>query len=184
MKKWLLGSLIGAILLFAWQFLSWAALGLHDKEYKYSPNQDQVVSAISSALKEDGQYMMPTVAPGATTEQKEKLMTDMEGKPFVMLNYKATYHFDMTMSMIRAFLVDLVIVVLAIYVLSGRANLTMGTAWAISLAFGFIAWLWYPYTQNIWFQTATEVIAGALMDWFVVYSILGLWLGFWLRRNP
>ena len=184
MKKWLLGSVIGAILLFAWQFLSWAALGLHDKEFKYSANQDQILSAISSALKEDGQYMLPTVAPNATAAEKEKLMTDMQGKPYVMLNYRSSYKFDMVMPMIRAFLVDLVIVLLAIYVLSGRVNLTTGTAWMVSLAIGFIAWLWYPYTQHIWFQSAIEVITGALMDWFVVFSLLGLWLGFWLRRNP
>jgi len=184
MKKWLLGSLIGAILLFAWQFLSWAALDLHHKEFKYTEGQAQVMSAISSSLKEDGQYMLPNVPTTATDAEKEKLIADMEGKPYVVLNYRANYHYDMVMPLIRSFLVDIAIVLLAITVLSGRPNLTIGKAWRTSLAIGLIAWLWYPYTQHIWFQTAHEVVTGAVMDWFAVYSIIGLWLGYWLRRNP
>ena len=183
MKKWLIGSLVGAILLFAWQFISWAAAGIHDNEYKYHPQQDQIMSGLSAVLKEDGQYMIPRTPPDASFEDHEKQMKELVGKPTAIVTYKAAYEDKMTVSMIRGFLVDLVIVLLLIYVLGRRIDLTMGSVYMATLAIGFIAWLWHPYTQHIWFPTPVAVITGALLEWIVAYSILGLWLGFWLRRN-
>jgi hypothetical protein len=183
MKKWLIGSLVGAILLFAWQFVSWAAAGLHDAEYKYHPQQDQIISTLSSILKEDGQYMVPRAQPGATSQEREDMMKSMIGKPLAVISYKSSMEDKMTMSIIRGFLVDLVLVLLVMYVLRKRTDFTLGSVYATTLAIGFVAWLWHPYTQHIWFPTPVAVITGALMEWFVAYSILGLWLGFWLRRN-
>ena len=183
MKKWLVGSLVGGILLFAWQFLSWAAVGLHDKEYKYVSGQEQLISTLSSTLKEDGQYMLPQSTPGSSHEDAQKAMEQMNGKPFALVMYKSSYKADMYMPMIRSFFVDVVIVLLLIFVLGRTMNQTLGNIWMGSLAIGLIGWLWHPYTMNIWFQTPIEVVTGALMDWFVAYSLLGLWLGFWLPRT-
>lgn len=183
MKKWLIGSLVGAILLFVWQFISWPLLGLHDAEYKYHPQQDQIISSLSAIIKEDGQYMVPRVPPGASTEEHERLMKEQQGKPWAVVNYRGAYEDDMVVSMIRGFLVDLVLVLLMIYVLGRRSNLSPGGIYMGSLAIGFIAYLWHPYTEHIWFHTPTSVITGALMDWIVAYSIVGLWLGYWLRRR-
>jgi|SRR6185436_13903624 len=183
MKKWFVGSLVGAILLFAWQFVSWTAAGLHDKEFRYVPGQDQVMNTLSSTLKEDGQYMLPQAAPSASKEEKMKHMDEMSGKPYAMIVYKAAYKADMITPMIRGFFVDLLIVILLIFGLGRLTIRSTGNIWMSTLAIGFIGWLWYPYTQNIWFQTPIEVLTGALMDWFVAYSLVGLWLGFWLPRN-
>ena|ERR1700730_18070590 len=183
MKKWLIGSIVGAILLFAWQFVSWEAAGLHAKEFKMVAGQDQLMSCLSSNLKEDGQYMLPQAAAGATQEEKQKAMEQMNGKPYALIIYKAAYRTDMYMPMIRSIFVDLVLVLLLIFVLGRMNNPGFGSTWMGSLAVGFIAWLWYPYTQNIWFQTPIEVVTGALMDWFIAYSLVGLWLGFWLPRT-
>jgi hypothetical protein len=182
MKKWLVGSLVGAILLFVLQFLSWGVTGLHDKEYKYHPQQDQITSALSAIIKEDGQYMVPRDAPGSTAEEHEKAMEAMKGKPWAVINYKSSFEDNMVMAMVRGFLVDVAIVLLLIYVLDRRTLPAAKGAYPLTLAIGFIAWLWHPYTQHIWFQTPTAVITGALIDWFVAFSILGLWLGFWLKR--
>ncbi|MGB8192739.1 MAG: hypothetical protein WCF67_12505 [Chitinophagaceae bacterium] len=183
MKKWLIGSLVGALLLFIWQFISWAAAGLHDPEYKYHPQQEQIMSSLSSLIKEDGQYMMPRTPPDATSEQQQAAMKEMNGKPFAVISYKSSYEIKMAEPMIRGFLADVVIALLMIYVLGKRTNFTVGSVWAASLAIGFIGWLWHPYTENIWFQTPVAVLTGALMDWFVAYTILGLWLGWWLKRS-
>ncbi|HYC27572.1 MAG TPA: hypothetical protein VEB42_02135 [Chitinophagaceae bacterium] len=183
MKKWLVGSLVGAILLFAWQFISWAAAGLHDPELKYHPQQDQIINSLSTLIKEDGQYMIPRTPPGASMDEHDKHMKELVGKPFAVVTYRSALEDNMVPSMIRGFLTDLVLVLLLIFVLNRRANLSMGSIYIATLAVGLIAFLWYPFTQHNWFQTPMAVITGALMDWIVAYSILGLWLGFWLRRN-
>jgi hypothetical protein len=183
MKKWLLGSIVGAVLLFIWQFISWGVTGMHDGEYKYLPQQEQVMNTLTSVIKEDGQYMVPRDAPGASKEEHEKAMQEMVGKPWAVIMYKTSYENKMVSSMIRGFLVDLVIVLLLIYVLRRRNDLSLGSTYMATLAIGFIAWLWHPYTEHIWFQTPVAIITGALLDWIVAYSIVGLWLGYWLKRD-
>ena len=183
MKKWLVGSLVGAILLFAWQTVAWAVANLHSKEYKYVSGQDQLLNAISSSIKEDGQYIIPQAAPGSSAEEKRKHMEQVNGKPVATIIYTAAYKTDMVTPIIRSFAVDFVLLILVIFLLSRMTTLTFGSVWMCTLAIGFIAWLWYPYTQNIWFHTPIEIVTGALMDWFVGYGLVGLWLGFWLPRT-
>jgi hypothetical protein len=183
MKKWLVGSVVGAILLFVWQFISWALADLHNKEFKYVPGQEQLLSSLSSNIKEDGQYRLPQAPPGSSQEEKQKVMEQSSGKPYALVIYKTSLKTDMVVPIIRSLAVDFILVLLMIFIIGRMVNLNLGNVWMCSLAIGFVAWLWYPYTQNIWFQTPIEIVTGALMDWFVGYSLLGLWLGFWLPRS-
>ena len=50
MKKWLIGSFVGAILIFVWQFLSWTVFQLHEAEARYTPAQDSVLRYLNSHL--------------------------------------------------------------------------------------------------------------------------------------
>ncbi|HEY0677064.1 MAG TPA: hypothetical protein VGD17_02215 [Chitinophagaceae bacterium] len=183
MKKWLIGSLVGAVLLFAWQFLSWGVTGLHDNEFKYHPQQDQIISALSANLKEDGRYMIPRPAPDVSSEEYQKVMSEMFGKPSAIITYKSSLENKMASQMIRGFLIDIVIVLLLIYLMGGRVDKSLGSIYMATLAVGFVAWLWHPYTEHNWFQSPVTIITGALLEWIIAYSILGLWIGFWLSRN-
>ena len=182
MKKWLVGSLVGTILLFTWQFVAWAGANLHSKEYKYLSSQDQIMNTLSSFIKEDGQYVLPQAAPGSSAEEVQKHREQINGKPVATIIYTSSYRTDMVTPIIRSFAVDIVMLIIIIFLLTRMTTLSFGSAWMYSLSIGFVAWLWYPYTQNIWFQTPIELVTGALMDWFVGYSLVGLWLGFWLPR--
>lgn len=87
MKKLLIGSLVGAILLFGWQSLSWTVFHIHEKAYQYTPSQDSLLSVISNTLKTEGQYMLPRTPPDAPREDMEKLGMQMEGKPWAVVTY-------------------------------------------------------------------------------------------------
>src|SRR5258706_5261786 len=99
MKKWLIGSIIGAIIVFAWQGLSWTVLGVHESSMKYTPAQTDIMNVLSSNIKEDGLYMMPS-AP--THKEQEAMMKDMEGKPWASVIYHKEMHSDMVMRLIRS----------------------------------------------------------------------------------
>lgn len=43
-SKTIIGALVGAILLFVWQFLSWGAINFHAGEQRYSVQQDSILS--------------------------------------------------------------------------------------------------------------------------------------------
>ena len=46
MKKTIIASTVGGILLFMWQFLSWTAINLHSPSQQYSPKQDTILALL------------------------------------------------------------------------------------------------------------------------------------------
>ena len=183
MKKWLIGSFVGAILVFLWQFLSWTILPVHSGEAKYSPAQTEILNSLSASIKEDGVYMLPTVQPGASMDDHEKMMKDMEGRPWATVIYRTSYKGDMVMPMVRGFLVDWFLVFTLIYILTRGGTPTRIRILAGSVAVGLFTFMAGPYTMHNWFQTPTEAYIGHLLDAFVAWGLAGIWLGWWLNRK-
>lgn len=73
---------------FCMAILSWTMLKLHEKEAKYTSGQDSVLTYLSSALKEDGIYMLPTVPPGTPESEAMEMGKKMDGKPWATVMYK------------------------------------------------------------------------------------------------
>jgi len=179
MKNQLIATLVASIILFAWQFLSWAALNVHGSEYQYTEKQDTVLQLLSQHLKE-GSYMIPQPAPGSTKEQQGEFMKNSLGKPWAMVSYHSSMSMNMGMSMARGFVVDLVAAFLLIWVLSQFANLTFKSALLSSLAVGGIAYLTIPYLNSIWFETNTTAY---LVDLVAQWGLVGVWLGWFMTRK-
>lgn len=181
MKKWLIGSLVGAIILFAWQALSWMVLGIHDSGMKYTPAQTEIMNVLSSRLTEEGMYMMPS-AP--TSKERENMMKDMEGKPWASIIYHKSFRGDMVMPMIRGFLVDIVLVIILIYLLtrSGAAPIPR-KVFSAAVVLGLAFFLWGPYMGHIWFDLPWSMIIGDFYDAIAAWALCGIWLGWWLNRK-
>ncbi|HRI24611.1 MAG TPA: hypothetical protein PLZ45_08020 [Ferruginibacter sp.] len=81
MKKMIVGALVGGLILFVWQFLTWGALNLHEAQQKYTPKQDSILSYLNSQFSEDGAYFLPTYAPGTSREEMEKQMKARKASP-------------------------------------------------------------------------------------------------------
>jgi hypothetical protein len=62
MKKSLIGAIVGGIIIFLWQFLSWALINFHKPAQQYTAKQDAVMTILNSNLEEGG-YIMPAL-PG------------------------------------------------------------------------------------------------------------------------
>ena len=183
MKKWLIGSLVGAVLIFAWQALSWMVLNLHKDAAKYSPAQESIMSNLSSTITEEGAYMIPTTPPGSSMKQHQELAEQMKGKPWASIIYHKSFKYDMVMSMIRGFLVDFVIVLLLVVLLTkgglpGFSGVVTG-----SLAVGVITFLWGPYTGHVWYDMPWGMIQGDMIDAVVAWGLCGIWLGWWLNKK-
>ena len=182
MKKWLIGSFVGAILVFLWQFVSWTVLNLHKAEAKYTPAQAEVMTVISASIKEDGIYMLPTTS-SASREEHEKLAKEMDGRPWATVIYRTAYRYDMVRPMIRGFLVDWFLVFTLIYILTRAGTPTRIRILGGSVAVGLFTFLAGPYTMHNWFQTPGEAYTGHLIDAFITWALAGLWLGWWLNRK-
>lgn len=182
-KHWIIGSLVGGVIVFVWQFLSWTAIGIHNNENKYLPGQDSLLLTISSVIKEDGNYMLPTTPPGASNKEMEELGEKTNGKPWAVVTYRTAYSNDMIRPLTRGLLVDIFLVFVLIYMITRGGVPTAVRILAASVAAGLFCFLLGPYTMHNWFQTPTETLHGHLIDAFVAWGITGLWLGWWLNRK-
>ena len=128
MKKLIIGALVGSILLFAWPTLSWTILNLHASEFQQAKDEAGVMNYLNSQFSEDGQYMIPTASPDATSEEMEKLQADMKGKPWTVISYHKSYDVNMMTNIIRGFLAILVAAFFVCWILMKQTNSSfMGT---------------------------------------------------------
>lgn len=181
MKKLIIGALVGGILLFIWQFLSWTVLNLHYNAYQYTDKQDAIMSVLSTQIEKEGQYMIPSLPRDATSEQHEAAMKDMAGKPWALVQYRQSMDTNMGSNMIRGLIVDMLIVGFFCALIS-RMNALNFTAIFISALFvGMIVFFNVPYTNHIWFR-GFDLMA-YFFDSLVGWALIGIWLGWWYGKK-
>ena len=179
MNKLIIGGVVGGILIFFWQFLSWSVLNVHGSMQQYTPKQDTVMAFLSSQFSEDGFYFMPGLPEGSSSEEYQKAMESGAGKPWAQLYYHKSMNTNMGMNMARGLLVDIVAVMLLCWILMKIPEKSLMTTLLIALSIGFISWLTTSYTSSIWFETHS---IPDLIDAFLSWGLCGLWLGWWLNR--
>lgn len=81
MKKVLIGTLVGAILVFGWQAVAIMAMHYHDAKYAAPANDGAVLTVLSTNIMEEGQYFVPAINMKASAEEKQKFADGMKGKP-------------------------------------------------------------------------------------------------------
>lgn len=179
MRNQIIATLVAALILFVWQFLSWSLINIHGSEMQYTSNQDSILEFLSTNL-EEGSYFLPTVRPGATSEEMESAMSEATGKPWAQISYHDSMSNNMGLNMIRGFVVDVVAAFLLVWLLLKFENLTFSTAVMASLAVGFIGYLTIPYLNSIWFESETW---SYVIDTVVQWGLIGGWLGWYLTRK-
>lgn len=182
MKKMIIGALVGGVILFVWQFLTWGLLNLHEAQQKYTPKQDSILAYLGTQFNEDGAYMMPNFAPGTSRDEMEKQMKTTEGKPWAQVIYHKSQPGmnKMFMNMGRSLLVNIFVVLLLCWLLVKIPSPSFSTVFLGTIGTGFIIFLHAPYTMHIWYGSFD--LMAHFVDALVAWGVTGLWLGWWLRR--
>ena len=185
MKTILIGSLVGAIILFGWQAFSWTASGIHTNSFKYTASQEAVLQSLTSNLKEEGHYLVPRSEPGVSSEEEMKYNEGMSGKPWAIVIYHPAHDNDMVKPMIRGFLTSFICVLLVCLVIRRfdpmyRNFISVSTS---VLTFGVVSFLFIWYNQHNWFQTPWDFLWGEMIDNLVSWALCGIWLGWWYSRK-
>ncbi len=183
MKKLIIGSLVGAILLFGWQAVAHMFMHHHDASYQQVSNENEVMTALNAGIKKEGQYMVPGMDMNGTDEQLQQYDTKMKGRPWAMITYHPVYENDMAMSSFRSFVTAFLCVMIFIGIIGKNPGSFM-TIFFKAVGLGLLAFLFVWYNQNIWMQTPWEVIKGELIDLLVAWGLCGLWLGWYLNTGP
>lgn len=183
MKKLLIGSFVAAILLFAWQSLSWTALHVHDDAYLYTSSQDTLLSTLHANLPGDGQYLVPRAQTDASAEEMKKMAEQMKGKPWAVITYHAAYDISMTTAILRGFLIALVCALVVCFIVQKLAVKSFGNVFGVVMSFAAISFFYVWYNQHNWFDVPWSVLKGELIDIVASWGLAGLWLGWWYSRK-
>ena len=174
----MIGALVGGLLLFIWQFLSWTMLQIHQSQNQYTANQMEILDYLSKNL-EEGSYFLPTVAPGASSADYEKLTAEAIDKPWAKITYNSTFDNNMGMNMFRGYVINFLSVLLLCWLLLKIPDLSFGTIILATLTVGIIGYFNHIYINGIWFEGNT---IPDLIDTVVSWGLCGAWLGWWLKR--
>jgi hypothetical protein len=182
MKKIIIGAIVGGIIIFICQTLSWTILDLHRPANMYTPKQDEIMTNLNNQFTEDGSYYLPNFPPNSSNEVMEQYMKAAEGKPWAVIAYHKEMKMNMGMNIFRGLIVDILMVGLFCWILSNFANPRFSNVFLASLFTGLIAFLNFPYTIHIWYETFD--LSASLIDALAGWGLAGLWLGWWYGRRP
>ncbi len=170
MKKHLLFSLIGAVIIFIWQFISFAMPNFHNPTHGYTPAQDEILQKFQELGLKEGMYVLGMPDPSSTRSEMEATMKNYEGKPWAVINYKMNNSMEMTMPMIRGFLVCFVISFLLFWVFLQQNEASLKNRLFISIAVGLIGFFFVPYTRFIWYKEPDiwAYFADGIVPWLIL----------------
>ena len=149
MKKTLIAAIVGGIVLFMWQFLSWTALNLHSASQQYTPKQDSILQMLKTNLDKEGGYYMPSAPIGTSFEDMEKLAAANVGKPWASVQYHASLEYNMGTNMVRGLVADIFIIWLLCWILAKIASNNFTTTFTASIFVGLIVYLNSSYTSHL-----------------------------------
>ena len=181
MRKILIGALVGGIILFLWQSLSFMLINLHEKAFQYTPKQEEIMAFLNNTLTEEGSYMLPRSPETATMDEAMAAMEAAKGKPWASISYYKSMETNMALNMVRGLIVNIIAVALLCWILV-RINLpTFTTILLASLFTGLIIFLNVPYTESIWYESFD--IWADFADAIVGWGLVGVWLGYYFTKR-
>lgn len=184
MKNVVIGSLVAAVIVFAFQAMSWMVLPIHENSLKYTTQQDAILSALES-LPEDGVYAVPNLPPGSTQEQHTAFEQNMIGKPSAIVTYRKSYGGMMTSQLVYGFILDLIAALTLAYVMwTAREKLPgFGSRLALAIAFAGFTIVQTSLMMANWWATPWHYLSGEITDHVIGWLLGGAWLAWWLGRK-
>lgn len=170
MKKWIIFGLAGGILLFIWQFLSFAMPNFHKSANEFTPLQDTLLTTFESLKLEEGMYMLGIPDPN---NQDQDMAMKGDTYTWASLNYKINDSTSMERPMIRSIIIDILISLILLAFLMQLKNPTLIKRIALSVGIGLIGFFFISYSDFIWYKEPD--IFAYLIDAIVPWTILG-WL--------
>jgi hypothetical protein len=174
-KTLIKGALLGGILLFFWNFISWTFIPWHTATMKRFTDEGAAVAALRANAPGSAVYVYPT--EDATPEQ-------VASGPTVFLSYSAASSGSMTQPLIFSFLQQLIAAGLVTALLLRTRGLTYwGRVGFVTLA-GFTAGIVCFLPPWIWFKFAADYTMVMLADVTLSGFLLGLVLAKWASPEP
>jgi glycerol uptake facilitator-like aquaporin len=180
MKKQLIGALVGGLILFFWQFLSFGPLQIHAAQMDHLPQQEAILEALAANDVKEGNYFLPRMPLSASQEENHEFGMQNQGKPWARISYHHSLNYNFGMNMFRGFVIDFISVFMLIWMLLQFKKLDFKSTLMAALFIGFISYTTTHYLNSVWFEGNS---IPDMIDAVVQWGLCGAWLGWWLNRR-
>lgn len=174
MKSKLLFSLLGGCLLFVWQFVSYAGANLHGSMQEYTEQDQAILQYLEEIDLEFGMYALgsPSAEERADPALQEEYLKRTEGRPWAQLNYMDNWTNNMSMNLIRGFIMNLLTAWLLFWMFKGMSEPSLPKRVLLAVAVGWVGFLYFPYTNFIWYKQPD--IWAHMLDATLPFALLGV----------
>jgi hypothetical protein len=174
-KPLIKGALLGGILLFFWNFISWTLLPWHTATMKRFSDETGAVTALRANAPKSAVYVYPT--EGATPEQ-------VAAGPTVFVSYSTGSSGSMAQPLIFSFLQQLLVAGLVTALLLKTRGLSFWGRVGFVVLAAFTAGVVCFLPPWIWFKFAPDYTLVMLADLTLSGFLLGLVLAKWASPEP
>lgn len=191
MKKLIIGSLVGAIILFVWSAMSWTMLPINLHTFMYTPAQDSILKVLADNNVPTGTYGIPMVDNRNVSgfdskyqEDSEKLMKEKAGTPMATLFYQREDTQMGAATFMRGLLFDFLAVLAACIILIPGfvASTSFLQRWWLVMVVGLLITASGPLIEYNWmgrpWDYAMHMVTNDLLNW----GITGIWLAWYFRK--
>jgi hypothetical protein len=186
-KQLVLGSVIGAVILFLWSFIAWTFIPWPGEPLRSFTNEDAVVATIKANAPRSGNYLMPNEVrrrSGMTEDQYQKAMQDATNRmmrgPIVFTAVRLEPFGSFPKALVIKFVTFLVAALLASFLLLQTSGLSYAKrvlfltlpAALIFLGTNADEWNWWGFSNA---YTAMQ-LAILLIGWFMAGLVMALFV--------
>ncbi|MCE2968246.1 MAG: hypothetical protein ACK5WB_14510 [Phycisphaerales bacterium] len=170
--------LVSAAAVWFWQFLSWAALSLHGKDWDGLPDEDRFMNALRELNIPPGNYVFPhddARARSSDPEFKARFKAKWQAGPIGLINVWPA-KMSMGGKMIGSFLVNLLVSALIAYLAS--ITLKPGDGFLrvtqVVVTAGILSYSFAQLHTGIWFNAKPRAMIMAVIDGVVSGVLIGV----------
>ncbi|MFO1506117.1 MAG: hypothetical protein U1F23_03415 [Lysobacterales bacterium] len=179
-------AFFGAVVMFVWQFFAHMVLPIGEMGFRVPQNEDVVLQAVSTSLREPGIYYLPYIAPEKMGDRAalEAWGAKAEKNPYVfaVVNTPPTDPITMLPQLGKQFVTNFLGALLVAFVLAATAW-TFGMRIVGALAIGVFGWLLNIAPMWNWYRLPADFMFANLIEQGVGWLLAGVAIAWWLGRR-
>jgi len=190
MKKIIIASIVGSIILFAWNAVSWMVMPTHLHTFHYTPAQDSILNVLKNSGLTTGAYMLPTVDNSNVSafdpdyhKKGEEMMKAGVGKPMATIFFVQAMPGMHAGPMLKGFLYTWIALICTCLLLSltYQSNASFFMRWWMVMLIAIIYVMMGPMMGHNWMSEPWHYTKGFIYDGLIGWGLTGLWLASYLK---
>ena len=185
MTKTIITIILGTILLFAWNAVSWMVLPFHGDTLNNIPENAMQVDQLKNVLTEDGVYHYPGLPENNSKEAIDAINAKLqEGPRITMMVYKTGSSSFMDPKLyVGGLIINLLTAIFALILISKLGNKSFANIMVSCITVGIIIALVVDISWMNWYLFPLDYTLINVLDRIVAFVLLGLLFSLYTFNN-